>query len=286
PRLKTHWIRYFLVCRRFGSVSEAARFLSISPQALNRNLNALEQMLDQSLFLRQRGQLILTEAGIRFGTQACLLLEEIDSLYASFRSPGLDPVPLRIGWSRGWDHQMLSNLLGHTLDSLSRVFPSIRQLASQQQLEAALLQQELDLALACRQPRDPRLAYARGTPVPYVIVSAPQPRRHWQNFHYSLLIEPESRQLEPLDWNEVDFPRRRSFETDSLEACIEMCRQGVTAACLPLALVEPWLMTRELAIVADLPEPLFLTPVIFWRRDQLPEMAHVVIQAMLRELNG
>jgi DNA-binding transcriptional LysR family regulator len=287
PRLKTTWIRYFLMCSQAGHIAEAARLLGISTQALNRNLNALEHVVGQELIQRQRGSLIMTAAGRHFAAEAQLLLEEIESLSASFGSEPPAAVPIRLGWSHGWEHDVLSEILGQTLDSLAGVFPSIYRYASLSQLEDAVLARELDVGLACRRPRNERLNSLQGPSIPYVIVSAPQPRRHWSLFRYSVLVSPKGRlphDAEPASWDELRYPRSRSLETDSLSACLEICRQGLAAACLPLNLVEPWLLSRELAIVAEPPEPLYLTPSIFWD-GELTELGRIMLKSLLREVS-
>ncbi|HEY9841647.1 MAG: LysR family transcriptional regulator [Candidatus Sericytochromatia bacterium] len=283
PRLKTNWIRYFLVCCRLGHIAEAASDLGISTQALNRNLNALEHTLQRKLFQRNRGGLILTSSGQRFEAEAQLLLDEIEALSSLFQRSEQQPVSLRLGWSRGWEHEVLSEVLSQTLASLPFVFPRISHYPSQQQLEAAVLKQELDFGLACRQPQLAELASIQCPFIPYAIVSAPQPRRHWSQFRYSVLVDPETGCDEPAGWNESSYPRSRMLETDSLNACLEICRQGLAASCLPLDLVEPWLQSRELAIVAELPEPLYLTPVMFWA-GELPELGQVVLRALQKEV--
>lgn len=288
PRLKTTWIRYYLMCCRAGHIAEAARLLGISTQALNRNLNALEHVVGEVLLLRQRGSLIMTEAGRRFAAEARLLLDEIEALSASFGPEPPQAELIRLGWSHGWEHDVLSEILGQTLESLAGVFPSIYRYPSLSQLEAAVLRRELDVGLACRRPRDERLKSLQGPSIPYVIVSAPQPRRHWSLFRYTVLLssschgEP-AHDSEPISWDEARYPRQRSLETDSLAACLEICRQGLAAACLPLNLVSPWLQSRELAIVAEPPEPIYLTPSIFWD-GELTELGHIMLKSLLREV--
>lgn len=284
PRIKTSWIHYFLACCRLGHITEAAGILDISTQALNRNLAALERVIGQDLFQRHRGSLILTAAGVRFEAEAHLLLAELDALAAIFLAPeNVSPVELNLGWAGGWENTVLAEILSQTLSSLSFVYPRVQRYACQSRLETAVLNQELAFGLSGQLPQSPGLNLIQGQPIPYVIVSAPQPRRHWSQFHYSVLLDAFEQRSHPLSWDEERFPRSRTLETDSLDACLEICRRGLSAACLPLPVVEPWIERRELAIVSEPPEPLYLTPCIFWA-GMLPELGQVVLRALRQEV--
>ncbi len=284
PRIKTSWIHYFLASYRLGHVTEAARELDISTQALNRNLAALERVVGQELFQRSRGSFILTEAGSRFAAEAQKLLAELDELSAIFLKPdNVTPVELRLGWAGGWENTVLAEILSQTLSSLSFVYPRVQRYVNQSELETAVLNQELALGLSGHLPQTPGLSLIQGQPIPYVIVSAPQSRRHWSQFHYSVLLDQGALGAHPLSWDEARFPRSRTLETDSLDACLEMCRRGLSAACLPLPVVEPLIERRELAIVAEPPEPLYLTPCIFWS-GVMPELGQVVLRALRQEV--
>jgi LysR family transcriptional activator of nhaA len=63
PHLNYHHLRYFWIIATEGSLSRAARRLSVSPSSLSVQLKTLEDQLRQQLFDRRGKTLQLTEAG-------------------------------------------------------------------------------------------------------------------------------------------------------------------------------------------------------------------------------
>ena len=56
-------VRSFLTLVRVGSFTEAAKRLFLSQQAVSKQVAKLEQDLDCTLLNRERGKLVLTDAG-------------------------------------------------------------------------------------------------------------------------------------------------------------------------------------------------------------------------------
>ena len=90
--------RYFTTIVQEKNISQAARRLYISQPSLSRFLSDLEKELGAALFVRERGSLSLTSAGISF----CQYIEKLKDLEASFsaeitNTPGLRKQSLTVG---------------------------------------------------------------------------------------------------------------------------------------------------------------------------------------------
>lgn len=74
--MNTRVLRYFLTVARIGNITEAAQKLHITQPTLSRQLQKLEQDLNQTLLDRsQKGHLVLTDAGILLARKAEILLQ-------------------------------------------------------------------------------------------------------------------------------------------------------------------------------------------------------------------
>ncbi|MEI6801218.1 MAG: LysR substrate-binding domain-containing protein [Pseudomonadota bacterium] len=85
--IKLRHIRAFLDIAAEGNLSAVARAQGITQPALSRTLAELEDLLDQSLFLRQGRRLILTESGAVFRRHALATLQSLEAGVAAIR-PG------------------------------------------------------------------------------------------------------------------------------------------------------------------------------------------------------
>ena len=61
--METRQLQHFLVVARARTLTEAAETLHITQPALSMSIRRLEEILDVTLFRRERRQMILTEAG-------------------------------------------------------------------------------------------------------------------------------------------------------------------------------------------------------------------------------
>ena len=75
---------YFHVVAQCGSVSEAARRLSVTPPTVSVRLAALERELGEPLFDRVKGRLVLNAAGRRAFDHTSRILDEVEALFRSF----------------------------------------------------------------------------------------------------------------------------------------------------------------------------------------------------------
>lgn len=262
PKLKTSWLVCLLRASEHGQLDSAAHSLNLSPYALKRNLRQLAEALGQDLFIPHRGSLILTQKGQQIVAQAQLLLKDLQDLNQLFDQKQ-QTYELKLGYLEVWDSAFMESLLEEILGCFQNLKISIRQFASQKALEAALLRQEIDFGFADHSPQAPSLHLWQAQPIPCVIVSKPQLHRHWSEFKYAVPAQAGS--LAPTSWDEQSYPRQAVFICDSLQLCLDLCRQNQAAACLPLHLVKEALEKQELAIVAQPPVPSYFHPSVFWQ---------------------
>lgn len=83
-------LRYFLEICRCGSISQAANHLYMSQQGVSRSLIRLEAELNTSLFIRQKGGILLTETGEMLRKEAGEIVKRADYIqeYCANHSKG------------------------------------------------------------------------------------------------------------------------------------------------------------------------------------------------------
>lgn len=77
--INTTDLRYFLKTAQELHLTKAAKILGISQPALSHSLKRLEEELNNSLFLRRKKGLILTDAGLFLRDQGQRIIEDLDS---------------------------------------------------------------------------------------------------------------------------------------------------------------------------------------------------------------
>ena len=85
PDLDARQLRYFVTTAETGSMSQAARQLYVSQQALSKSITALETTLGAALFVREKSGVVLTDFGQFFLKRARLSLETFDFAAGSLR---------------------------------------------------------------------------------------------------------------------------------------------------------------------------------------------------------
>jgi LysR family transcriptional activator of nhaA len=142
--LNYHHLLYFWTVVREGSVSAASRKLRLAQPTISEQIKALEETLEVQLFQRQRGRLVLTEAGAhayRYADEIFTLGRELQESLAGHsptRAPKLVvgiadvvpkliaqrllepalrlPEPVRLVCYEDRQERLLAELAAHTLD--------------------------------------------------------------------------------------------------------------------------------------------------------------------------
>lgn len=141
-------LRYFVAVAEQGSFSKAAVLLGIAQPPLSQQIKDLEHRLGTMLFVREGRRILLSEAGRAFLPEAKTLLVMMQQTLRHIHRIGQGATGyLRIGMMNTAPHnpQVLSLLQG-----FAAKFPEVRiepQMMSSTQQQAALLAEEIDLAL-------------------------------------------------------------------------------------------------------------------------------------------
>lgn len=276
PGLKVSWLAYFIEVSRKAQLAAAAQSLGITPQALRRNLDQLESHLGVQLIQYHGKILQLTPCGEDF------LAEAFELFYALRRLNGPEPPPpvlqsqtLQLGWTKSWLQNLLVDLCSEVRQILPEHRLNIQHLAGQRELEQALLDGRLDLALLWSPPESELLASLAVEPSPFVIVSAPQPLRPWDTWTYAIPA-PELTALQP--WSDDLHPRKIQLQANSLYALLDMACSGQCAVYLPECLIRSQLRQNQLVRVARPPVQHMLTPSVCWREPAAPELQNLLTQ--------
>jgi len=109
--LNYHHLYYFWVAAKEGSIGKASQMLNLSQPTVSTQIKALESSLDETLFIRGRGGLLLTEPGRLAFDYADEIFTLGKELQENLKGIGFDrPARLRVGIS-----DVLPKLVSHRL---------------------------------------------------------------------------------------------------------------------------------------------------------------------------
>jgi LysR family transcriptional regulator for metE and metH len=166
--LETRDLRLVQAVAEHGSVTRAARALALSQSALSRRLLDLEGDLGRPLFERRPRAMVPTAAGRELLAAAGGLLGELAAVEARVRAHDGAPPPLRLATECYTCYRWLPAALAR-LAPPSRVVIVV---AATRDPVAALLRDELDVALVSAPRRDRRLVVAPAFIDELVLVTA------------------------------------------------------------------------------------------------------------------
>ncbi len=153
-----------------GAFNAAARRLNMSPPAVTRFINALEERLDVRLFTRTTRQVALTEAGQRFHADAIRILAELSEAEAS--ATGAHDAPrgdLRLTAPVLFGQRHVAPVLRDYLDR----YPSVTARALFVDRIVDLIDEGLDVAVRIGDLPDSSLTATRVAAVRQVTVASP-----------------------------------------------------------------------------------------------------------------
>ncbi|HEY9843175.1 MAG TPA: LysR family transcriptional regulator [Candidatus Obscuribacterales bacterium] len=266
PGIKTVWLQCFVSSCQKSSLTTAAQAMGMTAAALRRNLELLEQQLGVRLLAGKSDAIVPTPLGQLVYEEATVILRElkrISSLMAV--SPGRQTAVLNLGCARDWLQPLLLPLCGLLRQQLPGLTLRMEQLAGQSELEQALLDGKLDLALDWREPLNEGISCLGGSPQPYVVVSAPHPKRHWESWHYAT---PWVKQGYFKPWDHAGYPQLNQLESGHFSTLLDMALSGLCALYVPEYLVRAQLVTGSLVRVAEPPVFHAFTPLLLWNEQR------------------
>ncbi|PZU60598.1 MAG: LysR family transcriptional regulator [Sphingobium sp.] len=151
--LPTNLLRSFVAIVDTGSMLNASEQVFVTQSALSLQIKRLEELVQQSLFVREGRRLILTPAGDVLLDYARRVLSLHDEAVAAV-SAGRFAGPVRIGMVQDFADTLLSGLLSR----FSELHPDAQiyaRVAGTAELQTLLDRRELDILLGFAAPGDP-----------------------------------------------------------------------------------------------------------------------------------
>ncbi|MCX7283663.1 MAG: LysR family transcriptional regulator [Novosphingobium sp.] len=148
--MKRAHLRQFLALVETGNFTRAAERLAISQPSLSAAIAELERLAGTPLFLRERRQVRLTEAGARLVTHARSIEREFRAAEAAFADVPAPLSPLRLGVLPSLATPMLSA----TMRRLSGSQPVVLSEGTDAELRRKLGEGQIDAAITLLRPED------------------------------------------------------------------------------------------------------------------------------------
>jgi DNA-binding transcriptional LysR family regulator len=271
-------LQFFIAAAEAGSVSGAARGLSISQSSVTEAIRALEDDLGVTLFDRQARGLLITHKGSAFLRHARQILADVATARTSFK----DEAETATGrLSLGVTSLVAGYVLSDILSRFRRAFPQVDLNVIEDNgdyLQHLLIGGELDVAVLLTSSVKDRMAMQVET----LLVS---PYRLWLPLGH-LLAQQEAIALEELAGqpliqlmvDEIEESTRRltaalpvkpevAFRTRSVEAVRSLVATGAGLAILPSLVYRPWSLEGDRIEIRDVSGDLPTVQVgLAWRR--------------------
>lgn len=271
-------LQFFIAAAEQGSVSGAARALSISQSSVTEAIRALEEDLGVTLFERQARGLAITHMGSLFLRHAAQILSDVSTARHAFRE---DSAEEEGALSLGVTSLVAGYVLSDILSRFRRAHPRVQLSAIEDEggyLEHLLIGGELDVAVLLTSSIRDRAALHVET----LLVS---PYRLWLPLGHPLgeveAITLEQIAQEPLillTVDEIEDSTRRllaalavkpqiAFRTRSVEAVRSLVATGAGVALLPSLVYRPWSLEGDRIGTRDVSGDLPSVQVgLVWRR--------------------
>lgn len=271
-------LQFFVAAAEAGSVSGAARALSISQSSVTEAIRSLEDDLGVSLFDRQARGLLITHKGSAFLRHARKILADVASARSAFQAEA-EAATGRL--SLGVTSLVAGYVLSDILTRYRRAFPQIELNVIEDNgdyLQHLLIGGELDVAVLLTSSVKDRLALNVET----LLVS---PYRLWLPLGHPL-AQQESITLEELAGqpliqlmvDEIEESTRSltaalpvkpqiTFRTRSVEAVRSLVATGAGLAILPSLVYRPWSLEGDRIEIRDVSGDLPTVQVgLAWRK--------------------
>ncbi|MGA0542049.1 LysR family transcriptional regulator [Neotabrizicola sp. VNH66] len=271
-------LQFFVAAAEAGSVTGAARNLSISQSSVTEAIRALEDDLGVLLFDRQARGLEITLKGQSFLRHARQILADVSTARSAFRDEA-EAAPGRL--SLGVTSLVAGYVLSDILSRYRRAYPKIELTVIEDNadyLQHLLIGGELDVAVLVTSSVKDRMALN----VESLLVS---PYRLWlplghplADQEYIALEELAGQPLIQLMVDEIEESTRRltaalpvkpqiAFRTRSVEAVRSLVATGAGLAILPSLVYRPWSLEGDRIETRDVSGDLPTVQVgLAWRR--------------------
>ncbi|HWR39926.1 MAG TPA: LysR family transcriptional regulator [Patescibacteria group bacterium] len=147
-----HHLRYFTEVARRKSFSKAAAALHVSQSAISKMVKDLETELGAALFNRTSKQVEMTDAGVKFLSQASQVVSLFDGLATDFdRQYRIAKGKIIIGLPPLTESTQFAQILGKYRSNFPDVHIELYEFGSKK-VESAVQEGTLDIGIMCRVP--------------------------------------------------------------------------------------------------------------------------------------
>lgn len=259
-------IQYFVAVSEIGSVSGAARELSVSQSTITESIKDLEADMGFTLLERHARGMVLTHKGHAFLRHARKILAEVSYARGAFAEEAQVAGTLNIG--------VTSLVAGYALPDIlaryRRAFPATAVALTEdipEYLEHYLLNGELDVAIlllaALHEPGAfnteviATYEFRIWLPVGHRLArEAAVGRDQLREERYILLNADEIELATGTLWQGLEGGPRVAFRTSSVEAVRSLVATGAGISVLPDMVYRPWSLEGDRISAVDLAEPL------------------------------
>ncbi len=233
-------LRYFRVLSETGSMRKAAELLRISPAALSKSMRLLCEETGLTLFVPQGRGLVITDSGKQFSQRISPLLDELDHAL----NPAQEHRRLNSRLAIGTFEVFSTYFMGQVLKDEFQDYEIHLQELIPGQMEEALASGSVDLAITYIPIPHPQLDFLKVTSLKMGLFwkGSTFDSHDLSEIPFAVPISPiqgSPTKVQGLDgWPEHRFPRFAKYQCAMMETALELCRQGLAAAYLPVFVVE------------------------------------------------
>lgn len=250
--LKRLHIRQFLAVVDSGNISRAARRINVTQPTLSIGIAELERVVGAPLFIRERRQVRLTQAGSQFLGIARTIEEDFQAAESVIGSITASVHPVNLGLLASLSTHLYSDIVqSGAIEGSLAIFEG-----SDPDIRKRLNQGKLDLALTLLRPDDPAQTSLALHQEDYVLMlPATHPLAGREIIHINEIATETMiarRSCELLAETSRFFTQRGvrplfSFKSTNDDRCIEMVKAGIGITTAPASLAREGVSTAKLA---------------------------------------
>lgn len=262
--MNTHDLQHFLTLTELLHFGRASRACNLSPSALTRSIQRLEEEIGNPLFIRDNRNVSLTGAGNRFRDYARRALQDWQTLQENLREEHELSGPLSIYASITAVYSLLPDLLETYRSTYPQVQLELRTGAAEQAVDQVLAG-EIDLAVAALPDRpSTQIEFLPLTEIPLVFIaprhgehSSPPQTRGQIDFRSTSFVLPQrglSRRRFDQWMKTQNITPDIASETSGNEALIAMVRLGCGIGIVPQLVLEKSPFADDIRILKRAPK--------------------------------
>jgi DNA-binding transcriptional LysR family regulator len=241
--METNKLRYFSVIAQTESVRKTAEILNVSPSAISKALQQLEEEIGVRLTTPLGRGIVLTEDGRRLAEKIGPILQSIDSIRFELKESAKQKklAPLRIATFEVFSTYFLNVLneidLGTRKLVLHELVPG--------ELERAIEARHVEVGITYIPIPHPQVEYLKVGSIEMGVFKRKDSFKNMrqQELPFVVPVHPISgapTRVRGLDgWrDELAYERKIQYEVTLMESALELCRQGKCAGYFPVFVVE------------------------------------------------